>query len=97
MVSYQITIHGYDPFACRADKTVMRTMCETHQGPIWHGCCGGGCGVCKMQIVSGDYKIVSRMSRAHISIEEEKQGIVLLCCVAPRSDLNINQIPATTN
>lgn len=92
MISHTVTIDGYEPFACRADTTVMRTMCDTLHGPVTHGCCGGGCGVCKMRIVSGFYEIVSRMSRAQITELEEHRGIVLLCCIVPRSDLVIEQV-----
>lgn len=52
------------------------------------GCRGGGCGVCRVHIVSGDYES-KKMSRAHISEADEKKGVVLACRVIPRSDLVI--------
>jgi hypothetical protein len=45
-----------------------------------------------MQIKAGEYQKVKRMSRAHVSEEEEKKGIVLLCCIRPQSDLIISKI-----
>ena len=56
------------------------------------GCKGGGCGVCKSQIVEGSYT-VKRMSKAHISEDELNQGIVLTCRVIPESDLTLVVLP----
>jgi ferredoxin len=61
-------------------------------GPIRYGCCGGGCGVCRMRIVDGTWEVFKNMSRAHVSEEDEKNGIVLLCCVQPRSNLTVARI-----
>lgn len=44
-----------------------------------------------MQIDDGQYEKVKTMSRAHVSETEEGAGIVLLCCVQPRSDLLISK------
>lgn len=92
MAAHEIIVDGYEPFLCQEDKTVFRRMCEIRAGHKHHGCCGGGCGVCRMKILSGDYEIVSRMSRAHVSEGDEDNDIVLLCCVKPRSDLKIGFI-----
>lgn len=92
MERFTIDFGDDKPSTCRENETVFRSMCRNQSGPVQHGCCGGGCGVCKMQILSGDYETVSKMSRAHISPEEESAGIVLLCCVEPRSDLKIKQV-----
>jgi len=56
---------------------------------ILKGCFGGGCGICKIDIVKGEYHIIKKMSRAHIQPEEERAGIVLSCCVVADSDLTI--------
>ena len=52
------------------------------------GCRGGGCGVCKIEIVSGTYT-TRVMSRDHISEAEEAQGIVLACRVRPTSPITL--------
>lgn len=77
-------------FPCRENERVIEAMRRSGSGPITHGCYGGGCGVCKMKITSGDYRLVKKMSRAHISEAEEKEGIVLICCITPQSDLMIS-------
>jgi len=48
----------------------------------------GGCGVCKVQSLEGQYS-KRVMSRAYVSAEEEAAGIVLACRVKPRSDIRL--------
>jgi ferredoxin len=74
-------------FNCPEDQAVLAAMIHAGKGPINHGCCGGGCGVCRMKIESGAWHAFKPMSRARVSEADEKEGIVLLCCVQPRSDM----------
>jgi ferredoxin len=74
-------------FTCGEDQPVLYAMIHAGSGPIHQGCCGGGCGVCRMKIQSGSWQAFKPMSRAHVSEADEKEGIVLLCCVQPRSSL----------
>ncbi|GHU21272.1 hypothetical protein FACS1894164_01160 [Spirochaetia bacterium] len=76
-------------FNCDEDVSVLHAMIHAGKGPIRHGCCGGACGVCKARIVSGDFYAFKPMSAVHVSEAEKKGGIVLLCCVQPRSDMRI--------
>ncbi|MDR0382203.1 MAG: 2Fe-2S iron-sulfur cluster binding domain-containing protein [Oscillospiraceae bacterium] len=81
-----------ESFVCEEEEFILRAMFHAGCGPLHNGCCGGGCGICKMQIVEGAYHVEKKMSRAHISGEEAARGILLLCCVKPRSDLTIRTI-----
>lgn len=56
------------------------------------GCRGGGCGVCRVKVTSGSY-YTKKMSRKHISPEDEQDGIVLACRLIPLSDLTIQPAP----
>ncbi|MCL2066037.1 MAG: 2Fe-2S iron-sulfur cluster-binding protein [Treponema sp.] len=76
-------------FDCEENVSVLDAMIRNGKGPVKHGCCGGGCGVCKARIISGDFYAFKPMSAAHIDAEEKKGGFALLCCVQPRSDLVI--------
>jgi len=78
-------------FPCSEEETILAAMIHANRGPIHHGCCGGGCGVCRMKILVGKYEKVKKMSRAHVSEADEKNGIVLLCCVQPRSNLIVSK------
>lgn len=87
---FQITVaQSGAAFSCREDQFILNAMISARCGPVSHGCCGGGCGVCKMRLVSGELNYAKRMSRAHISESEQALGYVLLCCVKPRSDVVI--------
>lgn len=90
---YTIRILGTDKqFECGRDETVLAAMFRSRVGPLSYGCCGGGCGICKMKVVSGEYETKKKMSREHITEAEENSGIVLLCCINPRSEICISKI-----
>ncbi|MCL2058103.1 MAG: 2Fe-2S iron-sulfur cluster-binding protein [Oscillospiraceae bacterium] len=77
-------------FLCSKDEIVLSAMIRSRVGPIRHGCFGGGCGICRMRVVEGDYERVKRMSRAHVTAADEEKGVVLLCCITPRSDMVVS-------
>ena len=52
------------------------------------GCRRGGCGVCRVRVLAGAYR-ADRMSRAHVSEEQEAAGVALSCCIYPLSDLSL--------
>jgi len=90
---YTIQVHDTDTyFTCKEDESIFEAMKRARCGPIYSGCFGGGCGKCKMKILSGSYSVVKRMSRRHVSEEEQKENIVLLCCVQPRSNVVIARL-----
>lgn len=55
------------------------------------GCRKGGCGVCRVQILSGKYAS-KVMSKAHVSDDNRQDGIVLACRVFPESDMEIAHV-----
>lgn len=86
---YTITVQeSGKTFVCAPDCSVLSAMIAARCGPVHHGCCGGGCGVCRMRVVSGDYHVFKNMSRAHTD-PDARPDIVLTCCIQPRSDLVI--------
>mgnify|MGYP003333706775 FL=1 len=92
MASFSITIADTgETYRCGEQRSVLEGMEVLGKRGIPVGCRGGGCGICKIQVLSGDYdKRV--MSREHISEDEEAQGCVLACRVKPRSDLALSVI-----
>ncbi len=75
-------------YQCAPDSNLLIAMEQLGRRGIPVGCRNGGCGVCKVKVVSGD--IHTRvMSRAHVSAEEEAAGTVLACRAFPRSDLRL--------
>ncbi|MDR1970935.1 MAG: 2Fe-2S iron-sulfur cluster binding domain-containing protein [Treponema sp.] len=92
-MKYKVTCNdGEVSFYCAEDEAVLKAMIHAGRGPVKHGCCGGGCGVCKVRIVAGDYHAFKPMSAAHVNEADREQGVVLSCCVQPRSDLVIARV-----
>lgn len=77
-------------FKCNSKKHLMESLYRKSP-KVPKGCHNGGCGVCKIKVISGEYKSIV-MSRKHISQEEEDKGIVLACRVFPKTDMEIEFI-----
>ncbi|SFM44763.1 2Fe-2S iron-sulfur cluster-binding protein [Marinobacter pelagius] len=73
-------------FTCRQDQNVLECMIGAGKKGIQVGCRGGGCGVCQVEVLEGEYA-ARPMSKAHIDEEALAQRRVLACCIKPRSDL----------
>ena len=86
-----LDVETNESFNCREDEPLLSAMKRTHKGPIPYGCGGGGCGVCKIHVLNGDFICFKKMSRAHISSEEYADHIVLSCCIKPTSNLIIKK------
>ena len=87
-----IDINNNEEFTCLEDEALLSSMKRCHKGPIQYGCGGGGCGVCKVQIIEGEYQIFKNMSKAHIKDEDKENNIVLSCCIKPLSNLKIKKV-----
>ena len=82
---------GSETFSCPEGITVLVAMKNKGCKHLPVGCCAGGCGICKVKILTGHYQ-TKVMSRAQVSIEEEKKGIALACRILPSSDLKLERI-----
>jgi ferredoxin len=80
-----------ETFNCRPEQHILSAMASMGKKGIPSGCHGGGCGVCKVRLLSGEYK-TEKMSRAYVSENEEKKGIALACRVFPKSDIHLSVI-----
>lgn len=80
-----------DSFPCPEGSNVLRAMeCLGRRGiPV--GCRGGGCGVCKVRVLAGEYRNET-ISRACVSVEEEAEGYSLACKLIPEGDLRLRVI-----
>lgn len=77
-----------ETFRCSPNETLLVGMERLGKKGIPVGCRGGGCGVCKVEITSGDY-VKRVMSREYVSAEDEAAGRVLACRVKPASDITL--------
>jgi len=87
-----IRVAGSDAtYRCRADATVLQALSPVHHQKIRSGCHGGGCGVCRVQVLQGEY-VTGCMSRLHVSVEDEAKRITLACRTWPRSTLVVEPL-----
>jgi ferredoxin len=79
-------------FVCYEAEYVLYAMQHIGNTCIPIGCKGGGCGVCRIRIISGsaDYGC---MSKAHVTDEQKNSGYALACRVKPKSDLVLECAP----
>src|SRR5690554_161478 len=78
-------------FACQPGQNVLECMIGSGKKGIQVGCRGGGCGVCKVQVVDGEFS-ARPMSKAHIDDQAISNRQVLACCISPLSDLTLKVI-----
>jgi len=92
-VAFQIEVRGDDggSFVCAGNNQVLLAMERQGQRIIPVGCRRGGCGICKVQVLRGDYDTLV-MSRAQVSEAEEADGFALACRLTPRSDLMLKVV-----
>lgn len=92
MTIYTVTIEDDgSSYRCSDSLTLLEGMESLGKKGIPVGCRGGGCGVCKVHVLSGSYtKRV--MSREHVSEEDEAEGRLLACRVRPTSEIALRVI-----
>ena len=87
---FLISIEGSaDVFPCPPDRNVLKAMEKLGLKGIPVGCRGGGCGVCRVQVLDGGRYHTGKMSREQVSIEDESENICLACKLFPESDLEL--------
>ena len=80
-----------ESYRCAASSTLLAGMEALARRGIPVGCRGGGCGVCKVLIESGAVR-TEKMSRSHVSVQEQAAGYVLACRAYPQSDVNLRAV-----
>ncbi len=76
-----------DTVSCTAEETVLAAILGSGAS-VRFGCRGGGCGTCKMRVLSGQV-VHGRCSAAVLPEEEKQSGWFLSCQARARSDLTI--------
>jgi ferredoxin len=77
-----------ESYRCSHEENVLRGMEKLGRKGIPVGCRGGGCGVCKVEVIEGRYE-AKVMSREHISEADEACGRVLACRIIPITNLRL--------
>ncbi len=88
---FEITVRpDGESFVCQPQQSVLRAMEAQNKHCLPVGCRGGGCGLCKVRVLTGDYEC-GRMSCKHVPVEAREQGYALACRLFARSDLCIER------
>ena len=92
-MTYQITIAETDQrFPCQAEQDVLAAMGRLGLKGIPVGCRGGGCGVCRVQVLAPGRFRTLKMSRAQVSASDREDGICLACKLIQECDLTLRPL-----
>jgi ferredoxin len=83
---HMIKVDKYQ-FPCDNKRDILQAS-KLHFICIPSGCCRGGCGMCKVKVIQGDYNI-GLVSKSALTDEERANGYTLACRTIPLSDLVI--------
>lgn len=81
-----------ETYPCAPEESLLKGMLRLGRKGIPVGCVNGGCGVCKVRILSGEVRVLGPISRAHVTSEDEAQGYTLACRVAPRQAVRLEVV-----
>ena len=76
-----------DTLMCGLEETVLTAILRSGASVVF-GCRGGGCGTCKMRLISGRVDH-GRCSAAVLPAEERESGWFLSCQARALSDLTV--------
>jgi len=76
-----------DTLVCGREETVLTAILQSGAS-VMFGCRGGGCGTCKMRLISGRVDH-GRCSAAVLPAEERESGWFLSCQARALSDLTV--------
>ncbi|HQQ68801.1 MAG TPA: 2Fe-2S iron-sulfur cluster binding domain-containing protein [Alicycliphilus sp.] len=94
MDQYEISIlETGETILCSPGQSILDGIVKLGSKGIPTGCRGGGCGVCKVEIVKGTYAR-KPMSRAHVTAQEELHGKGLACRAFPTSNISLRVLGA---
>jgi len=87
---YAITLSPIgDTVVCRREETVLSAILRSGAKVVF-GCRGGGCGTCKMRLISGRVEHGRCSAAVLLEEEEEKEnGSFLSCQARALSDLTV--------
>jgi len=88
---YKVKLHARGQlFEYSCSSTVTPLQAARNQFiPIPTGCKQGGCGMCKIKVLEGEYSQEVIRSHEALSDAEVENGYALACCMVPKSDLHI--------
>ncbi len=86
---FQITLRDTH-FICKAEHDLLQSA-RRMAVKIPFGCCNGGCGMCKIKVLAGDYRL-GLSSKAVLPDDIRKEGYALACKTYPLSNMVVELI-----
>jgi ferredoxin len=91
--SFRIRVVGAErEIVCQLDQDILNAAIRAGVNWLKVGCRGGGCGICRVIVRSGDY-VAGKMAKKHVAIGENGERYALACRVYPVSDLTVEPAP----
>ena len=78
-------------YTCAPTESLLEGMQRLGRRGIPMGCRGGGCGVCKVEILDGEFR-TRAMSCDHVDDDDRNHRRLLACRVYPSGDLSVRVI-----
>ncbi|MEQ1889011.1 MAG: 2Fe-2S iron-sulfur cluster binding domain-containing protein [Alphaproteobacteria bacterium] len=85
---FWIIVQDKTRFGCSPTERVLIAMERAGAKCIPVGCRGGGCGLCRVKVLDGDYR-TGKMSDAHVTDQDAVQKFSLACQLYPLSDMRV--------
>jgi ferredoxin len=85
----RITVQGEDvAVECGSGETILEAMHRTGHA-LRVGCRRGGCAVCKLDVVEGEYEYTRPLADKVLTDDERAAGVCLTCRAVPTSDMTV--------
>ena len=81
-----------ETFSCAPGQSVLEAIERSGRRAIRVGCRGGGCGVCRVEVVGARAYRALKMSRAQVTDADVDAGIALACKLIPEGDLIVRPL-----
>ena len=78
--------------ALRAGESLLAAIERHDPASPMVGCRGGGCGVCRVQLLAGRVEL-GKMSRRFVTIDMERERYALACRVYPQGEISYRLAP----
>lgn len=85
---WTLTVEGAGSCVGHGGESALDVLERSGKPWVAVGCRRGGCGICKVRVLTGAYT-TGKMSRARVSEEEEARGWALACRLEPLGDCTI--------
>jgi ferredoxin len=91
--SYRIRVVGADrEIVCAPGQDILNAAIRAGVNWLKIGCRGGGCGICRVSVRSGDY-VAGKMAKKYVAAGVNGERYALACRIYPVSDLTVEPAP----